>query len=263
MPRIFFFDIDHTLLDHRARAIPASALAAIGRLREDGHTVVVATGRAYVHAKPFLDALRPDWVIAQNGACILRGGEEVFSQALPRQRLVELFDWMSGQGHPYGINDGASGYLSVETPMTTAPLDTVGMPYQSVHPVHLEHDVYQGWLFFDESFDVVLIPALRARFPEFALFRWHPWAVDVQLLGVNKWTGCQWVMARTGFRPEQAIAFGDGPNDKEMLQGAGLGIAMDNGHPDLKAIADRIAPAIHRDGVARMLEELAGDGEMA
>ena len=64
-------------------------------------------------------------------------------------------------------------------------------------------------------------------------------------------------MARTGFSPEQAIAFGDGLNDMQMLQGVGLGIAMDNGHPDLKAVADRIAPALHLDGIARMLDELA------
>ncbi len=64
-------------------------------------------------------------------------------------------------------------------------------------------------------------------------------------------------MAQTGFTPDQAIAFGDGLNDIQMLQGVGLGIAMDNGHPDLKAVADRVAPALHLDGIAKMLDELA------
>ena len=116
---------------------------------------------------------------------------------------------------------------------------------------------YQGWLFFDESLDATLVPEINTHFPEFDIVRWHRWAVDVQLRAINKWTGCQWVMARTGFSPEQAIAFGDGLNDMQMLQGVGLGIAMDNGHPDLKAVADRIAPALHLDGIARALEELA------
>jgi hypothetical protein len=65
-------------------------------------------------------------------------------------------------------------------------------------------------------------------------------------------------MAQTGFRADQAIAFGDGLNDMQMLQGVGLGIAMGNAHPELKAIADRVAPALHLDGIARMLEELTG-----
>ncbi|MDR1936063.1 MAG: Cof-type HAD-IIB family hydrolase [Candidatus Accumulibacter sp.] len=265
MPRIFFFDIDNTLLDQRTLSIPPSALAAIDGLKRAGNTVAVATGRAHAHARPFIDQLRPSYAITQNGACILRGDELAFSVPLPRRRLVALFDWMKSQGHHFGVNGGASGYLDAQTPMTTAPLDTVAMPYQSERPVHLERDVYQGWLFFDESLDAVLLPAIRARFPEFNLFRWHRWAVDVQLRGVNKWTGCQWVMARTGFSPEQAVAFGDGLNDVPMLQGVGLGIAMDNGHPDLKAVADRIAPAPHLDGIARMLEKLADDdgGAMA
>ncbi|MDR3221466.1 MAG: Cof-type HAD-IIB family hydrolase [Candidatus Accumulibacter sp.] len=263
MPRIFFFDIDNTLLDHRTLTVPPSALSAIDGLKRAGHTVAVATGRAYGHARPIVDQVRPDYVISQNGACILQGGELVFSVPLPRWRLAALFDWMSARGHYFGVNEGDSGYLSARTPMTTAPLDTVAMPYRFDRPIHLERDVYQGWLFFDESLDASLIPAIHARFPEFAMLRWHRWAVDVQLRAVNKWTACQWVMARTGFSPEQAVAFGDGPNDLEMLRGVGLGIAMDNGHPDLKAVAGRIAPAPHLDGIARMLQELAADGNPA
>jgi Cof subfamily protein (haloacid dehalogenase superfamily) len=257
MSHIFFFDIDNTLLDHRTLRIPPSALFAIDGLKRAGHTIVIATGRAHSHAKPFIDQIRPAWAITQNGACILHGEEIVFSMPLPRARLAALFDWMSAKGHYFGINEGDSGYLSAETPVTTEPLDSVTMPYRFDCPTPLERDVYQGWLFFDESLDATLIPSIRERFPEFELIRWHRWALDVQLHAVNKWTGCQWVMARAGFAPAQAVAFGDGLNDMEMLQGVGLGIAMDNGHPDLKAVADRIAPPIYFDGIARMLEELA------
>jgi Cof subfamily protein (haloacid dehalogenase superfamily) len=260
LPRIFFFDIDNTLLDHRTQAIPPSALSAIDSLKRAGHTVVIATGRAHEHAKPFIDRIRPAWAITQNGACILRGEEVVFSNPLPRTRLTALFDWMSARGHHFGINGGDLGYLSAEVPMTTESLATVAMPYRLGCPIPPKHDVYQGWLFFDESLDATLIPVIRAHFPEFELLRWHRWAVDVQLRAINKWTGCQWVMAHAGFAPARAVAFGDGLNDMEMLQGVGLGIAMNNGHPDLKAVADRVAPSIHLDGIARMLEELAEAG---
>ena len=50
MKRVFFFDIDNTLLDHSTFAIPPSALSAIDKLKQNGHTVVVATGRAHGHA---------------------------------------------------------------------------------------------------------------------------------------------------------------------------------------------------------------------
>ena len=257
MTNIYFFDIDNTLLDHQTLSIPASALTAIAGLRRAGHTVVVATGRSYDHAKPFADQVQPDYVITQNGARILKDGQEVLSVPLARQPLVELFDWMHTQGHPFGANDGGTGYLSTPARCAVEPLSSVHMPFQCDDPFYLRRDTYQGWLFYDESLDASLMPAILERYPDFDLVRWHRTAVDVMPKTVNKWTGCQWVMAQTGFQAQQAIAFGDGLNDIEMLQGVGLGIAMDNGHPELKAIANRIAPALHLDGIAAMLDELA------
>ena len=262
MPNIFFFDIDNTLLDHSTLSIPPSALEAIAGLRREGHTVAIATGRAYAHAKQFIDQVHPSYAITQNGARILQGDKEVFGVPLPRDRLIALFDLIHGRGYAYGVDDGVSAYLSSERSMTTAPLDTVAISYQFERPVHLEHDTYQGWLFFDESLDAELLPELRTRFPEFDFVRWHRWALDVQLRTVNKWTGCQWVMARTGFTPEHAIAFGDGLNDMQMLRGVGLGIAMGNAHPDLKAIADHVAPDLQLDGIARALEELLASDKL-
>ena len=136
------------------------------------------------------------------------------------------------------------------------PLQGVRMPTQSEDAFYLREDVCQGWLFFDEALDAELMPRMAERFPHFDFVRWHRTAIDVMPKATNKWTGCQWVLAQTGFSAAEAIAFGDGLNDREMLQGVGIGVAMGNGHPELKAIADRIAPALADHGVARMLAEL-------
>ncbi len=255
--RIYFFDIDNTLLDHRTNEIPKSALIAIAELRHAGHTVVVATGRSYGHARPFVDQIEPNYVITQNGARILKDHQEVLSIPLKREPLVTLFDWMSAQGHPYGVNHGASGYISAALPCAVKPLSLVDMPFQTDNPFYLNEVAHQGWLFFDESLDEKVMPVIIAGYPDFGFVRWNKTAIDVMPGGINKWTGCQWVMAQTGFAAHQAIAFGDGLNDMQMLQGVGLGIAMDNGHPELKAIADHIAPALHLDGIATMLGQLA------
>lgn len=255
--RIFFFDIDNTLLDHRTLSIPASALTAIAGLKRAGHTIVVATGRSYGHARPFADQIDPDYVITQNGARILKGGQEVLSVPLDLPSLTTLFDWIQAQGIPYGANLGDHGFISEALPFVVEPMNSVAMPFQSDDPAYLHRPVHQAWLFFDETLDATLFPAIREKFPVFELVRWHRTGVDVMPSRVNKWTACQWVMQATGFTPDEAIAFGDGLNDIQMLQGVGLGIAMDNGHPDLKAVADRIAPALHLDGIAVMLAELA------
>jgi hydroxymethylpyrimidine pyrophosphatase-like HAD family hydrolase len=51
------------------------------------------------------------------------------------------------------------------------------------------------------------------------------------------------------------MAFGDNYNDISMLQGVGLGVAMENERPELKEIADQQAKACAADGVAHFLEQ--------
>jgi len=258
MKRIYFFDIDNTLLDHHSKTIPDSALTAIAGLQHAGHTVVIATGRSYAHARPYIAQIKPSYAITQNGARILKGtGEdEVLTVPLAREALRSMFGWMQQLGHPYGINSDSAAHLSALDPVAIKPLGTMGMTALADVERVLEDEVYQAWLFFDEPLDPTLTPEILRRFPDFDLVRWNRTALDVLPKGINKWTGCQWVLKQTGFAPAQAIAFGDGLNDLEMLQGVGLGIAMDNGHPTLKAIAKRIAPALHLDGIAAMLAEL-------
>ena len=257
MAKIYFFDIDNTLVDHATHAIPASALAAIHALKKENHTIIVATGRSYGHAKPYVDQLEPSYTITQNGACIVKDDNVVFSAPLPRQSLIDLFDWVKAKGLQFGINRDTIAFVSEEAPGVLASLASVKMGTKIDTDFFRHNDVYQGWLFFDESLDATLSAEIMARYPEFELLRWHKTGVDVQDRTINKWTGCQWVMKQLGFQKEQAIAFGDGLNDIPMLKGVGLGIAVGNARPELKAIADRVALPIDQDGIAKMLAELA------
>ena len=257
MTKIYFFDIDDTLRDRNTNTIPKSALTAIAALKQTGHTVVIATGRCFEDAKPFIDQIQPSYSITQNGARILKEDQEVLAIPLASEPLIDLFNWISEQGHYFGVNDGATPSVSAAVPATLVPCKRLKLTIQPDARVYADKDIYQGWLFFDEELDETLMPAILERFLDFDLVRWHQTAVDILPKAINKWTGCQWVMEQTGFKPEQAVAFGDGLNDMEMLQGVGLGVAMDNGHPELKAVANRIAPALHLDGVATVLNELA------
>ena len=189
MPNIFFFDIDNTLLDHDTREIPKSALDAIQALHPAGHTVVIATGRSYEHAKPFIDLVRPSYAITLNGARIFEGEKEVFKAALDASALTDLFDWISAQGHHFGANHGGIGYVSADVPSTTNPLRSVGIVADPEHVRNVAEDICQAWLFFDEDLDATLRPAIVERYPQFDTVRWHKTAVDVMPKAINKWTG--------------------------------------------------------------------------
>ena len=257
MQKIFFFDIDNTLLDHASNRIPPSALEAIASLKADGHTIAIATGRGYGHALEYIDQVQPSYVIAQNGARILRGQVEVQHHALEREGLQELFELMATRGYAYGATDGTNAHVSAMTDDVLTPMGTVDL---KAFPADLRHEqnfvIFQGWLFFDESLDDTLLPELLARFPQFDYVRWHATALDVLPKGIHKMHGCEWVLADAGIAAEQAYAFGDGLNDLEMLQGVGTGIAMGNAHPELIKVADRVADAVHQDGLAKMIAQL-------
>jgi Cof subfamily protein (haloacid dehalogenase superfamily) len=84
--------------------------------------------------------------------------------------------------------------------------------------------------------------------------------LEVAALGVSKASTLAELAAQRGIRAVDVVAFGDMPNDVEMLRWAGRGYAMAGGHPEAKAAADAIAPACEEDGVAQVLEGLLAGG---
>jgi Cof subfamily protein (haloacid dehalogenase superfamily) len=73
---------------------------------------------------------------------------------------------------------------------------------------------------------------------------------------VNKWEGVLHVARRHEIDPQEIIAIGDDLNDLPMIRQAGLGVAMGNARPEVKAIAKRVIGSNEEEGLAVFLEEL-------
>jgi hypothetical protein len=80
--------------------------------------------------------------------------------------------------------------------------------------------------------------------------------LEIGALGVNKASTLDGLLAARGLGPADAVAFGDMPNDLEMLEWAGRGIAMANAHPDVLAVVHEVTASNDDDGVAVVLERL-------
>lgn len=72
--------------------------------------------------------------------------------------------------------------------------------------------------------------------------------------GVSKGSAIREVCDRLGLDVARVVAFGDGENDVELIEEAGFGFAIENGHPRLLAVADGICPTPHDHGVAQVME---------
>lgn len=82
-----------------------------------------------------------------------------------------------------------------------------------------------------------------------------PAALEFLPQHANKGTALERVATDYGIQLSEIIALGDGENDIELVQSAGIGIAMANAHPKTKAIADHITLSNDEDGVAVALEK--------
>ena len=69
-----------------------------------------------------------------------------------------------------------------------------------------------------------------------------------------------WLCEHLGVPQDQTVAFANGYEDAEMVRWAGLGVAVEDGVPEVLEAADRVAPPLERDGVAQVLEELVDRG---
>jgi hypothetical protein len=82
--------------------------------------------------------------------------------------------------------------------------------------------------------------------------------VEIGPKGATKANALAWLCERRGIAASEVAAFGDMPNDLDMLRWAGLGHAMANAHPDVIAAADRVIGHHRENGVALAIEALLG-----
>lgn len=72
---------------------------------------------------------------------------------------------------------------------------------------------------------------------------------------VNKWTAIEFLLNKLHIQREDVIGIGDNVNDKEMIENAGLGVAMGNSSPEMKAIADVVVSDNNSEGVAEVIRK--------
>lgn len=78
---------------------------------------------------------------------------------------------------------------------------------------------------------------------------------EISAIGINKWEGISYLADKLGIDGSEVIGIGDNINDVEMIQGAGLGVAMENAAPYVKEQADYITKDNESDGVAYVIEK--------
>ncbi|MCW0213801.1 MAG: HAD family hydrolase [Pseudonocardia sp.] len=258
-------DVDGTLLDDAGGVTPRTG-RVIERLVEAGAGFVLVTGRPPRWTPPIaalVGAVR--YAVCANGAVLYDILEDriIWSRTLPAEALAELAT-------------AATELL----PGATLAVERVGEGAFDAGIAHFaaEPDYEHAWPEADNSSEarqeLLAHPAVKllirhpgmtsdamiaALAPSVAgvvdlTFSHSGGLVEASPAGVTKATGLAVVASRTGLDAADLIAFGDMPNDLEMLRWAGHGVAMGNAHPVLKAVADEVTGSNEEDGLALVLE---------
>lgn len=258
-PAMVVTDLDGTLLDESGMKISERNMDALNRAAAAGAHVVIATGRPIWWLGPVIEAGFTGIAVCMNGAVVYDVAANEIIAASPLT--------------PDTMQSFVTG-LERETDTFSLAVERLGISLQACIA---EHDYDHPWAFgyFQRAdrADLLAEPAakllVRGREDSRSLalaaravgaeevsitYSTDDGLIEVAAAGVNKGTALAELAARWGIDRQDVVAFGDMPNDLEMLHWAGFSVGMGNGHPDVHAIVSEVGAQHHEDAVAQILE---------
>ena len=99
---VLFFDIDGTLLDHNGR-MPESAAKALKKAKENGHKLILCSGRSKCAVRQLMDIFRFDGCVCSAGAYVEYRQQIVSKETLTREQRNKLIDFFEETNAVYGL----------------------------------------------------------------------------------------------------------------------------------------------------------------
>lgn len=266
MIKLLALDMDGTLLDDQKK-ISAANIAAIHRAVDAGIKLVLCTGRILSGVKPYFEELGLDadneFVILNNGCAIHQTSDWSLLdyKALTRDDIDYLNNFSLGYDLPLTLCD-IDHYYVVEQEANPDIIEDTRQIFLIPRTINLEATKTHPQPFFLAKF--VGHPRLVTEFLEkndkelsqrFNAVLSQPSIYEMLPKGVSKATALKSLTKKLGLTADQVMAIGDANNDSEMLEYAGLAIAMDNAPNHIKALASDITLSNNDDGVAAAIDK--------
>ena len=271
---IVALDLDGTVLNHGfgggagddplSGVIDPELADAIRALYSAGHEIIVATGRSVDATLPVVEALRirPDWVIAANGAVTLK--RDALAHRAYRREYVEAFDPSEALKKirtrlvtaRFAVELADGGFLfTEEIPTGTLPSEQKRVTFEELLGVQASRVVVVSPDHRLEEF-LDAVETLGLTHVSYAVGQ-TSW-LDIAPDGVTKASALEVVAARIGIDRSRVFAAGDGRNDLDMLRWAGRtgdSVAMGQAVDEVKAAASRVTGTIEENGLLTALRD--------
>lgn len=260
--RAIALDLDGTLTNHEKVVTPKTREALL-QAAANGAVIILASGRPTYGIEPVAECLelnqRGGYILSYNGGNIVNAktGEKLFSQFLPDEVIPELYAYAKEHGHAllgYAGNEIITEmpddqYVKEESRINKMNIRKVDNLFESLEP-HPTKLLMTGDPTLMLKAEEELVEKLGDRMD---IFRSAPFFLELVPKGIDKAKSLTRLLTKINLTPADLIAFGDGYNDLSMLKLAGMGVAMENAAPEVRAEADYVTLSNEEDGVAAAL----------
>ncbi len=268
--RAIALDLDGTLTNHD-KVVTLKTREALLQAESEGVVIILASGRPTYGIEPVAECLELDkrggYILSYNGGNIVNAktGEKLFSQFLPDGVIPILYKYAKEHNHAllgYADNEIITEmpddqYVKEESRINKMNIRKVENLLEALepHPTKL--------LMTGDPSDMLraeqeLLDVLGEKMD---IFRSAPFFLELVPKGIDKAQSLLRLLAKINLTPAGMIAFGDGYNDLSMLKLAGMGVAMANAAPEVRAEADYVTLSNEEDGVAAALEHFRETAE--
>lgn len=262
-------DLDGTLL-RDDKSLSQENVDAIKDAIEQGVQVVICTGRTLPSIQ-YLSKQLPqgdgdEYLILQNGAVIhqlpdLNIVHETILTESDRQAIYDVFKEYRSEEVQMVAFDPDKLYLvddetanptvvqdakTLSTDITLAKFEEV-LNLETLYKIV----VFGGVEFIDDYLEK--IP--NDLYEQVHIVRSLPVAIEFIPKLANKANGLNALIQQLDIKAENIMTIGDELNDYEMVKMAGLGVAMENGHPEVKRVADELTLTNNENGVAHAIRK--------
>jgi len=244
--KIAFFDIDGTLIDMNTKKTSQKMLQTLVQLKGKNIIICIATGRSPI-GLPRFEGVEFDTFLTFNGSYCFNEDQPIFSNPIPTDDVKNIINNAAFINRPVSI--------ATSKRLAANGKDQDLIEYYAFSKLEVEiaedfeevvnEEIYQVMLGCrKEEYGQIMKDVVNAK-----IAAWWDRAVDIIPANGGKGSGIEKILEYYHLTKEEAMAFGDGNNDIEMLQAVGLGVAMGNASDKLKEIADDICGHVADDGI--------------
>lgn len=245
-----FFDVDGTLVSHTNNQVPDSTRKALDKLKNKGIKRVVATGRHITELErlPLKDIDFDGYITLNGQLCLDHKKVVVYENPIKSEEKKIFVDLFYQKNIPIMLVEKDRMYINFINRAVEEAQNAISTPLPSEEE-YTGDDIYQVIVYVGKEEET----AVRKQLKNCKITRWNPHAVDIVSKGTSKMAGIEQYIVNSNITKREIMAFGDGENDIEMLQYAGIGIAMGNAEDVVKRNADYITTHIDDNGVENAL----------